>query len=147
MISVDIDLFLVSSTDEIHSSNSVDTFATIYHCDQPGIGGLPRYSAIILISVISVGSLEIGCTLLQRTITALAEQGIALAVGVRRSGWTSIGGYSNHQYLCAEFYCRESGKQGESIRLAAPSVSRDSVPFYLVKFVFGSHSGSAVLSK
>ncbi|CAK7904134.1 amino-acid permease Gap5p [[Candida] anglica] len=79
MISLTLICFLVpSNSDRLLGASSVDVTASpfVIAIQNGGIGGLPSVmNAVILISVISVGSSSVYAT--SRTLTALAEQGLA----------------------------------------------------------------------
>lgn len=79
MISLTLICFLVPyNSDSLLGASSVDVTASpfVIAINNGGIGGLPSVmNAVILISVISVGSSSVYAT--SRTLTALAEQGLA----------------------------------------------------------------------
>jgi amino acid transporter len=79
MISLTLICFLVAyNNHKLFSASSVDVTASpfVIAIEEGGISGLPSVmNAVILISVISVGSSSVYAT--SRTLTALAEQGLA----------------------------------------------------------------------
>lgn len=79
MISLTLICFLVpANSDRLLGSSSVDVTASpfVIAIKDGGIGGLPSVmNAVILVSVISVGSSSVYAT--SRTLTALSEQGLA----------------------------------------------------------------------
>lgn len=116
MISLTLICFLVSSTDDkLLGSSSVDITASpfVIAINNGGIGGLPSVmNAVILVSVISVGSSSVYAT--SRTITALAEQGMAPKIlgYVDRAGRPLVAITVTNIFALLSFIAA-SGKQGE----------------------------------
>lgn len=116
MISLTLICFLVPNNDDrLLGSSSVDVTASpfVIAIKNGGIGGLPSVmNAVILVSVISVGSSSVFAT--SRTLTALAEQGMAPKIMgyVDRAGRPMVAILITNVFALLSFIAA-SGKQGE----------------------------------